>query len=479
VRGTASECHGDPAPRWSCESSSVPSSFDAANGWGAVVDSCRMEPTILGSVRPVVRGGRVSVVGDERTSIEVGAAPCIVGRDPNCQLVLHDKRVSATHFELVATEHGLRVRDLGSKNGILVGACRVLDALLTEPTQIRCGDTVLQYEPGKPQRVALSPTDEFGPLVGGTPHMRALFARLKRLAQTDLSVLICGETGTGKELVAKAIHQASRRAKQPFTVIDCGGIPQTLAESILFGHEKGAFTGADQRRKGALAEADGGTVFLDELGELPMDLQPKLLRAVAEREIKAVGSSKYVSIDVRIIAATWRDLPREIAGGGFRSDLFFRLADERIELPSLRQRLDDIPLLAQRMMTDEGKGSAFDRVTPASLDHLAQYGWPGNVRELKSVVRRALSYDDGGPMDLAQYLSPEALLNEPTAALRLDAGLTYEASKTAHDAAYFTALFEATGGNIREMARRSGVYRDTVRAQLKRHRIKVDGARRR
>jgi len=443
----------------------------------AVVESYGMEPTILGSVRPIVRGGRVSVVGHAHTSIEVGASPCIVGRDPHCQLVLHDKRVSGTHLELVATEHGLRVRDLGSKNGTFVGACRVLDALLTEPTHVRCGDTVLQYEPGKPQRVALSATDQFGPLVGGTPHMRALFARLKRLANTGLSVLISGETGTGKELVAKAIHEASPRAKQPFVVIDCGGIPQTLAESILFGHEKGAFTGADQRRKGELSAADGGTVFLDEIGELPMELQPKLLRAVAERQIKAVGSTKYVAIDVRIIAATWRDLPREIAGGGFRSDLFFRLADERIELPSLRQRLDDIPLLAQRMMVDQGKGSSFDRVTPASLDQLARYGWPGNVRELRSVVSRALAYDDGGPIDLAEYLSPEARLSAPAAATGVDVDLTYEASKTAHDAAYFAALFEATGGSIRDMSRRSGVYRDTVRAHLKRHRIKGAGGR--
>jgi DNA-binding NtrC family response regulator len=429
-----------------------------------------MEPTILGSPRPVVRGGRITVVGQGR-SIEIGTTPCVVGRDPKCQLVLDDKRVSATHVELAAAELGLHVRDLGSSNGTFLGEHRIVEVLLSKPAEILCGDTVLKYEPSKPHRVALSTSEEFGPLVGGTPHMRALFAQLKRLAPTDLSVLISGETGTGKELVAKAIHEASKRKNKPFAVIDCTAIPGELAESVLFGHEKGAFSGATTRGISPFVEADGGTVFLDELGELPTDLQPKLLRVLAEQKVRAVGSTKYVPVDVRIIAATWRDLPREINRGAFRSDLFFRIADERVELPALRYRLDDLSLLVHRMMSDSGKGDAFDRVTPASLDQLARYGWPGNVRELKSLVRRAVSYDDGGAIDLARYLAPDVSPGAARAASSSGAPRTYEESKDAHDRDYFGALYEATSGNLSEISRRADVNRATVRAHLRRHGI--------
>src|ERR1700722_7217368 len=233
------------------------------------------------------------------------------------------------------------MRDLGSSNGTLLGEHRIVEALLSTPAAIRCGDTVLEYQPGKAQRVALSASDAFGPLAGGTSHMRALFARMKRLARTNLSALIYGETGTGKELAARAIHEASLRAGKPFAVVDCSSIPAQLAESVLFGHEKGAFSGAVSREPSPFVEASGGTVFLDEIGELPLDVQPKLLRLLAEQKIKPVGARNYVSVDVRIVAATWRDLSREINRGGFRSDLFFRIAEERIDLPPLRQRLDD------------------------------------------------------------------------------------------------------------------------------------------
>jgi DNA-binding NtrC family response regulator len=434
-----------------------------------------MEPTVLGAPQPIARGGRITVVGHRGASIDVGTAPCVVGRDPSCQLVLDDRRVSSTHLELAATEHGLHVRDLGSSNGTFLGEHRIVEALLSKPARIQCGDTILDYRPGKPHRVPLSASDVFGPLVGGTPQMRALFAQMKRLARTDLSVLICGETGTGKELAAQAIHEASGRAGKPFAVIDCSSIPTQLAESVLFGHERGAFSGAVSRGASPFVEASGGTVFLDELGELPLDVQPKLLRALAEQKIKAVGSTRYLAFDVRVIAATWRDLPREINRGGFRSDLFFRIADERVELPALRQRLDDIPLLTQRMMVDLDKGSAFDRVTPESLDRLTRHGWPGNVRELRSLVRRALSYDDGGAIDLAQYLSPVDATNGGGTAAGVDAKSSYDESKEAHDSAYFRALFESTGGNVSEMSRRAGVNRETVRSHLRRHRIEGGG----
>ena len=209
---------------------------------------------------------------------------------------------------------------------------------------------------------------EFGPLVGKSAAMRTVFERLRKTAPTELSVLIMGETGTGKELVAQAIHEASPRAHKPFVVVDCGAIPASLAESALFGHERGRFTGAVDRRISPFVEADGGTIFLDELGELPIDVQPKLLRALAEQRVKSVGSNAYKPVNVRVIAATRRDLVREVNEGTFRSDLFFRVAQLRVELPALRSRLEDIPALVRRMMNDLGtrRRTTGRRATPSS-----------------------------------------------------------------------------------------------------------------
>src|SRR5207237_1190689 len=225
---------------------------------------------------------------------------------------------------------------------------------------------------------------EFGPLVGTSPLMRAVFDKLKKAAPTELTCLITGETGSGKELVAQAIHMGSARANKPFVVVDCGAIPATLAESALFGHERGAFTGAVDKRISPFVEADGGTIFLDELGELPVDVQPKLLRALAEQRIKSVGSNSYRPVNVRVIAATRRDLVREVNAGTFRSDLYFRVAQLRIELPALRERTEDIPALVRKMITDLGDPTAYSRITNDSLERLMRHDWPGNVRELRN-----------------------------------------------------------------------------------------------
>ena len=227
--------------------------------------------------------------------------------------------------------------------------------------------------------------------------MRGVFERLKKAAPTDLTVLVTGETGTGKELVAQAIHEASSRAHKPFVVVDCGAIPATLAESALFGHERGSFTGAVDKRISPFVEADGGTIFLDELGELPLDVQPKLLRALAEQRIKSVGSNSYRPVNVRVIAATRRDLVREVNAGTFRSDLYFRVAQLKVELPSLRQRLEDIPVLVRRMIEDLGDKDSYGRITNDSLERLMRHDWPGNVRELRNVVAVALAFTKEGP----------------------------------------------------------------------------------
>ena len=273
-----------------------------------------VDATIVAKGKLEVRGGTLSVKkgNANKDSLEVGPDPLVVGRNESCDLVLDDKKVSAVHMEVVATERGVRVRDLGSRNGSFIFDTRVGEVYLTKPITVVCGDSTLEFNPSNPEEIAVPDVAEFGPLVGTGAPMRAIFEKLRKAAPTDLTVLILGETGTGKELVAQAIHQASSRANKPFVVVDCGAIPPSLAESALFGHERGSFTGAVDKRVSPFVEADGGTIFLDELGELPLDVQPKLLRALAEQRVKAVGSNNYRPVNVRVIAATRRDLVREV-----------------------------------------------------------------------------------------------------------------------------------------------------------------------
>jgi DNA-binding NtrC family response regulator len=435
-----------------------------------------MDRTLVASPKVEVRGGTLTLEEaiDDVPPLEIGPEPRIIGRRPGCDVVLDDQKVSATHCEVVAAEHGVRLRDLGSTNGTYVGELRVVEALLSKPCTVRCGDTRLQFHPRRTrERVPVSKSTHFGPLVGSTPTMRALFEKLSLLSPTTISVLIEGETGTGKELVARAIHEKSDRAAKPFVVIDCGSIPTGLAESILFGHERGAFTGADSKRTSPFIEASGGTVFLDELGELPMDTQPKLLRVLAEQRIQSVGGNRYVPVNVRIIAATRRDLPEEINKRAFRDDLYFRVAQERVTLPSLRERTDDLAPLVHHMFELEGKGAAFKRVTPESFDRLERHDWPGNVRELRSLVSVALAYDKGsGPIDLGARIGAEAARprSNKTGVLALPTK-PYSESREKHDRAYFTALFEASHGNVSRVGKSAGLSRETVRTYLKALRI--------
>jgi transcriptional regulator with GAF, ATPase, and Fis domain len=432
-----------------------------------------MEPTALGSARPTLYGGTLTVVsGDTRgSSVDVGPNPIPIGRRPGCRLVLQDGRVSATHCEVRATEHGVHLRDLGSTNGTHIGNAKVTEALLCGATTIRCGDTLIEFEPGRGEAAPVSRSKQFGRLVGTTQTMRMLFARLRTIAASDMSVLIEGETGTGKELVAQAIHDASPRAQKPFVVIDCAGLSPSLAESILFGHERGAFTGAIAKRVSPFVEAQGGSVFLDELGELPLELQPKLLRALAEQRIQSVGAKGYTPVDIRVVAATRRNLGQEINLGRFRDDLFFRIADVRVELPPLRERTEDIMPLIERMMADMGKIEAFGRVAPESIDSLVGYRWPGNVRELRSVVKRVLAFDEGGPIDLSQHLAQIwKIASKDESADRREERTFMECQRDC-ERAYFLSLHEQANGNVSEIARIAAVDRATVRNYMKRHAI--------
>jgi DNA-binding NtrC family response regulator len=441
-----------------------------------------LDATVAGKNKVEVRGGRVKPEkgGDW---VEVGADPVVVGRNSACQVVLDDGRVSAVHAELVATEQGVRVRDLGSRNGTFVGGVRVGEIFLAAACKLRIGETEVVFEPLRPERIAVSAVPTFGPMVAVSQGMRAIFERLGKVAPTDLTLLITGETGTGKELVAQAVHLASPRAKKPFVVVDCGSIPPTLAEATLFGHERGAFTGAIDRRLSPFQEADGGTIFLDELGELPLDVQPKLLRALAERRIKPVGGSGYREVDVRVLAATRRDLVRAVNAGGFRSDLYFRIAQVKIELPALRHRPEDVPILVRRMLKDLGEEGAYDRVANTTLERLMRHDWPGNVRELRNAVAVAHALaGEGEEIDVAGHLG--ALTESPRAGGALAGGATgsfkgqkFQDAKrdilARFERDYFAALNDEAQGNVSEMARRAGMERAHVRAYLRRHGIGI------
>src|SRR5262249_32063099 len=373
--------------------------------------------------------------------------------------------------ELRAVSEGILVKDLGSTNGTFIGPVRVREAVVTTLTELTVGATRVAIEPSAKRRVDVGFADRFGPLVGTAPKMRRVCGILEKVVATPLSVLILGETGTGKEVVAKSIHDASPRKAGPFVVVDCGSIPPTLAESLLFGHEKGSFTGATERRKGALAEAHGGTLFLDELGELPLELQPKLLRALAERQVKRVGGNTFEPIDVRVLAATRRDLGAEMNAGRFRSDLFFRIAQVRVELPPLRERLGDLSLLIEDICARVGRPQHAKVVEQWISQRMGSYDWPGNVRELGNVASVAATVaDTANAIDDVLTIARDT----PGEAPKLAATAFSEAKRQAiagFEREYFTSLARGAKGNVSEMARQSGMERHHVRAYLRKYGI--------
>ncbi len=416
-----------------------------------------------------VRGGVARTPDGAEVAIDVD--PIVVGRDDGAKIKLTDPEVSAVHCELRAVNEGVLVRDLGSTNGTFVSALRVKEGVITQKSELVVGQTRITIEPSAKQRVDVGYADRFGELVGSSPKMRRMFGVLEKVAKTPLSILILGETGTGKEVVARSVHQSSDRKDGPFVVVDCGSIPHTLAESLLFGHEKGTFTGATERKKGALAEAHGGTLFLDELGELPIDIQPKLLRALAERQVKRVGGNAFEPIDVRVLAATRRDLAAEMNAGRFRSDLYFRIAQVRVELPALRERLDDLPMLVSEVCKRVGHPNASNVVEDWIERRLGSYDWPGNVRELVNVAQVAATLaDTPDAIDDVLTLARDSHADEPQRAQTAFAEAKRGAIAT-FERDYFTQLARGAKGNVSEMARQSGMERHHVRAYLRKYGI--------
>jgi DNA-binding NtrC family response regulator len=357
-------------------------------------------------------------------------------------------------------------------NGTIVDGVGVVEGFLRGGSLLRLGRAVVRFEfSTESNRVPVSERTRFGSLVGTSVAMRSCFALMEKAAVTDSTVLLEGETGTGKSRAAQAIHQASRRKDKPFVVVDCSAIPSNLLESELFGHEKGSFTGATLRRTGAFEEASSGTIFLDEIGELPSDLQPKLLRALENREIRRVGSNAYQAVDVRIIAATNCDLRASVNGGRFRADLYFRLAVLKIEVPALRQRPEDIPAIVDGVLaslgTDPQEASLLK--TPELIARLQQSAWPGNVRELRNYLERCLAFQDTQPLT-------ESTEAPPPTSEAIDPNLPYAAARrTALDRferAYLEALLRVNQGRVTQAAIAAEMDRVYFYRLLRKHGIK-------
>jgi transcriptional regulator with PAS, ATPase and Fis domain len=440
----------------------------------------RPESTRVRGPRIVVRYGKVRVEvvhgPDTGAYVDVAGESLKLGTADDNHLVLTDDSVSRAHCELQPVAGGMRVRDVGSTNGVFAGGVRVYDAVVSfDPhARLRLGDTEITLT-ALAETVEREQTtrDRFGDVLGASPRMRELFADLERIAVTDVTLLVEGETGTGKDLVAESVHRASARAAGPFVVFDCGAVSPTLVESEIFGHERGAFTGAAQAHAGVFEQADGGTLFLDEIGELPKDLQPKLLRALEKRQIRRVGGTKVIACDARVIAATNRQLRAEIARERFRQDLFFRLAAAHVTVPPLRERMEDLPLLVDHFLSLERPPRAARELSREVWDLLRAYRWPGNVRELRNAVQRLLVMPDRALRDLAAMGStsaepvPAGATSSPTEVLPLR--IARREANDAFERDYLAAVLAATGGNVTRAAALADVSRQNVQKLLKKH----------
>ncbi|WAS90750.1 sigma 54-interacting transcriptional regulator [Nannocystis punicea] len=395
---------------------------------------------------------------------------CSIGSHRSNHVLVDDPTVSRFHCEIVVDEAGARVRDLKSRNGTVLDGVNVLEAFLRAGSLLRLGKTVLRFELGlEVNRLPLASEPRFGSLTGASAPMRATFALLARAAESSATVLLEGETGTGKSQAARSVHRESARAGGPFVVVDCGAIHGNLLESELFGHEKGAFTGATDRRIGAFEEASGGTLFLDEIGELPLDLQPKLLRALEAREVRRVGSNSHRPVDVRLVAATNRDLRTEVNLGKFRADLYFRLAVVTIRMPPLRQRPEDIPALVDEILAALHASPAQIEPLrdPAFLARLRHAVWAGNVRELRNYLERCVVLGPGQPEPEPGEAGGDGFVVDsaaPYAAERVRALADFERR-------YFAGLLRLHDGKVARAADAAGIDRAYLYRLLRRHRI--------
>lgn len=410
--------------------------------------------------------------GESRSqTVILNGDSAMIGKTDDCSLVLTDATVSRRHMRIRHDPEGWRVVDLDSTNGSFVNGARVRSSFIPPGALLRAGTVEIAFTPERDEaEVNAWPEAEYHGLYGQSLVMRQLFGLMDRVAGTDATVLIEGDTGVGKSHIAKVLYEASTRAEGPYVVVDCGSVQSELIASELFGHERGAFSGAFQQRKGAFELANQGTLFLDDLGEISLDLQPNLLRALDARNVKRVGGDKMIPVDLRVIAASQRSLAREVERGVFREDLYFRLSVVKLRVPPLRERPEDIAPLAERFLTDfaANRGLGELRLGGKALDRLTSHDWPGNVRELRNTIERAVlmaSFQPGSSLKLGPLFgtvkakSPRA----PPPELRFDPSLSFKEAKarwmSESQERYLGWLMDRADGNISQAARDANMDR--------------------
>ena len=393
-----------------------------------------------------------------------------IGTADGNDVVLADDSVSRYHVELSRGRTGVRIADCGSTNGTLIHGIHVASGEAPAGTVLQLGRTRLKVTDGDEVTVDVSDRDTLGGLRGRSPAMRRLMSAIERAARSEVSVLVIGESGTGKELVARALHDLGPRAGKPFVSVDCGAIAPSLVASELFGHERGAFTGADQQHAGAFERAAGGTLFLDEIGELPLALQASLLGALERRRIRRLGGKEDLPIDVRVVSATNRDVRGDVNSGAFRLDLYYRLAVVTMPLPPLRERTEDIELLVEHFLREYGHEGAIDElISPATMRSLATHHWPGNVRELRNLIEATLAMGEAPVLEPADPSDP----GDPIGALlALPYRIAREQLLAQFEARYLPALLERALGNVSRAARTAQMNRSHLLELLQRHHLK-------
>jgi DNA-binding NtrC family response regulator len=394
-----------------------------------------------------------------------------VGSAPGNTLQLTDETVSRFHLELSRRDAGIHVTDLGSSNGTFCEQVQLERGTVAPGATLVLGRTQIRVTDGAGAAVEVLAESELDELRGETPDMRRLMARVATAAKSQVPVLVIGESGTGKELIARALHKRSERAAGPFVTLDCSAQVETLVGSELFGHERGAFTGADRQRKGAFEQAHGGTLFLDEIGELPPGLQPQLLGALERKRFKRLGGTAEIPVDVRVVAATNRDLRAEVNAGTFRLDLYYRLAVVVLRVPALRDRLNDLPLLVDHFVQECGhSGRRQDVISDAQLRRLSAHSWPGNVRELRNWVEATLAMGESPELNATSSSVP------PPDGTTDVSSLPYKEARRRvlddFEARYVTRLLEESKGNVASAARRGGMDRTYLIKLLQRHHLR-------
>lgn len=441
----------------------------------ALMGTNTLELPLIGSGAETIRRARVRLVVESKPwagrSFRFERGLVRIGADPHNDLALPDRYMSSRHAELDIGERGFLLRDLGSTNGTWLGENRIREALIAPGARIGVGRSVLRLEADGNVQVALA-APRTGDIAGESVTMRECLSRLERYAATDETVLLEGETGVGKDLFARTLHRLSARRDGPFEVFDCGAASPSLIEAEIFGNARGAFTDAKEARPGAFERAHGGTLFIDEVAELPLELQPKLLRVLEGRRVRRLGDGREIPVDVRVVSATNTDLGSMVGRRTFRADLYYRLNVLRLEIPSLRHRKDDIPLIAGAILARRDPPTGRCTLDPAALAVLMAHDWPGNVRELKNVLHRAavMAHGSIGPADLAL-----GNLDPGIAPRGVSAGLPYHEAKRCclegFERRYVQELLERHDRNVSRAAEAARIPRQTLHRLKNKHRI--------